>query len=274
MGENMMRKDGFEHQEERRQIFPSLSPRTVMQVWKTEFESSTRAVIEGLKQKQVFDLIRDFAMPVSGAALIAITGLRQMTPVKMDQVSQAMIDGCSNYIGLPSVTQACRAATINIDANIAQMIPELTEKPDNSVLSVLIEAGQSMTNIQSNIKLVISGGQNEPRDAIAGTAAALLIHPNALDEVLQSGDWGQAFLEYARWMSPIGMSPRRISQDCEVLGYDFKKNDRVFSCLVQPIGTWNFLSRPRFLMLAVILAPPSYLGLVHIFVRWQLPAGH
>ena len=24
------------------------------------------------------------------------------------------------------------------------------------------------------------------------------------------------------------MSPRRISQDCEVLGYDFKKNDRVF----------------------------------------------
>ena len=24
------------------------------------------------------------------------------------------------------------------------------------------------------------------------------------------------------------MSPRRISQDSEVLGYDFKKNDRVF----------------------------------------------
>ena len=29
-------------------------------------------------------------MPVSGAALVAITGLRQMTAVKMDQVSQAM----------------------------------------------------------------------------------------------------------------------------------------------------------------------------------------
>ena len=85
-----------------------------------------------------------------------------------------------------------------------------------------------MTNIQSNIKLVISGGQNEPRDAIAGTAAALLTNPNALDEVLLSGDWGQAFLEYARWMSLIGMSPRRISEDGEVLGYDFKKNDRVF----------------------------------------------
>ena len=85
-----------------------------------------------------------------------------------------------------------------------------------------------MNNIQSNIKLIISGGQNEPRDAIAGTAAALLTHPNTLDEVLQSGNWGQAFLEYARWMCPIGMSTRRISQGCEVLACDFKKDDRVF----------------------------------------------
>ena len=113
-----------------------------------------------------------------------------MKPVKMDQVSQAMIDGCSNYIGTPSVTQACHAATINIDAHIERTIPELIERPDTSVLSVLIEAGQSMTNIKSNIQLVISGGQNEPRDANACSVAALLIYPNSLDKVLQSGDWG------------------------------------------------------------------------------------
>ena len=78
-------------------------------------------------------------MPMSGAALVAIIGLRQMTPVNMDQVNQAMIDGCSNYIGKPSIMQACRAATISIDAHFAQMIPELTKNPDTSVLSVLIE---------------------------------------------------------------------------------------------------------------------------------------
>jgi len=43
---------------------------------RAEFEGSRRAVIEGLKKKQVFDLVRDFAMLVSGAALVAITGLR------------------------------------------------------------------------------------------------------------------------------------------------------------------------------------------------------
>ena len=119
MGENMMRKDGHAHQEERRQIFPSLSPRTVMQVWRAEFERATQLVLNELKDRQEFDLVWDFAMPVSGAALVAITGLSQMTPSKMDEVSQAMIDGCSNYIGTPNVTQACRSATTNIDAHIA-----------------------------------------------------------------------------------------------------------------------------------------------------------
>ena len=75
---------------------------------------------------------------------------------------------------------------------------------------------------------MISGGQNEPRDAIAGTAAAVLMHPDARAYLGQSGAWGQAFMEYVRWMSPIGMSPRQISGDCTVLGYDFKQNDRVF----------------------------------------------
>jgi len=76
MGENMARKDGVEHQESRRKIFPSFSPRTVLECWRAEFEGSRRAVIEGLKKKQVFDLVRDFGMLVSGAALVAITGLR------------------------------------------------------------------------------------------------------------------------------------------------------------------------------------------------------
>ena len=228
MGENMMRKDGPAHQAERKQIFPSLSPRTVMQVWRLEFERATQAVIDGLQDKQEFDLVRNFAMPVSGAALVAITGLRQMTPAQMDQVSQAMIDGCANYCGDPSVERACHVATAQIDAHIALMLQEVTVNPDMSVLSVLRQGGQPLANIQANVKLVISGGQNELRDAIAGTAAAVLMHPDARAYLGQSGAWGQALMEYARWMSPIGMSPRQISGDCTVLGYDFKQNDRVF----------------------------------------------
>ena len=228
MGENMMRKDGAAHTLERQQIFPSLSPRTVVNVWQSEFETITDKIINKLRKYKSFDLVKDFALPVSGAALSAMTGLRQMAASEMDQVSQAMIDGCANYKGDPSVEAACNSATKVIERHIDLMIPEVKKNPDNSVLSVLIQAGQPTYNIKANVKLVISGGQNEPRDAIAGTAAALLMHPLAFSHILKTKERNQAFMEYLRWMSPIGMSPRQMTRDCSILGYNFKKNDRVF----------------------------------------------
>ena len=104
---------------------------------------------------------------------MAITGLAGMTPREMDAVSQAMIDGCANYAGLPKVEARCHAATARIDAEIDRMTPRLRAEPDASVLSVLLAAGMAMDQVRANVKLVISGGQNEPRDAIAGAAWAV-----------------------------------------------------------------------------------------------------
>ena len=42
MGQNMMRKDGADHQRERHAIFPTVSPKTVRDVWKDEFVRQTR----------------------------------------------------------------------------------------------------------------------------------------------------------------------------------------------------------------------------------------
>ena len=226
MGENMMRKDGAAHLLERKALFPALSPRTVAAHWRPMFEAHTRRVLDILKHKGSADLVTDFAMPVSAEALKAITGLTQMSGFEMDEVSQAMIDGCANYSGDPKVTARCNAATRLIDTHIDTM---LETPPPQSALDVIVCAGLPMASIRANIKLVISGGQNEPRDAIAGTAAALLAHPKAMDR-LQNGqcDWSQAFGEYARWMAPIGMSPRRVARQDQICGIPVEPETRVF----------------------------------------------
>src|SRR5713101_5116584 len=72
----------------------------------------------------------------------------------------------------------CHAATAGIDAAIDDMAPVVTKHPNTSILSVLLAAGQPMQSVRANIKLAISGGQNEPRDAISGTVWALLTHPD------------------------------------------------------------------------------------------------
>jgi hypothetical protein len=229
MGQNLMRKDGAAHMAERKAILPSVSPKTVQAVWKEQFQSFTRDTLDELKPLGEADMVADIAKRLSGEALVVITGLRNMTWQEMDRVSQGMIDGCSNYAGDDEVEARCHDCTASIDRHIDEMIPRLLAEPDTSLLSVQLQAGLAPEQYRANVKLAISGGQNEPRDVIAGMVWALLTHPDQL-KLVQDGQvtWLQAFEEYARWMSPIGMSPREMAKPYELHGVTLEPKDRVF----------------------------------------------
>lgn len=229
MGENMMRKDGPAHMTERRQANASWSAATVKKTWKTQFESDVAQLLDQLESRTHCDLLRDFAMPASGNALRRVTGLVNMTPSQLDASSQAMIDGIANYAGDARIEARCHEGTALIDASIDERLPQIHAAPDSSMLSVLTSAGQPIASVRANIKLAISGGQNEPRDAIAGAVWALLKHPDQLASVMAGKQsWLAAFEEYARWISPIGMSPRRIAQSFTWQNATLEPDQRAF----------------------------------------------
>ncbi|MEM1163224.1 MAG: cytochrome P450, partial [Pseudomonadota bacterium] len=246
MGQNMMRKDGDAHRTERRAIFPTVSPRTVRHVWKAAFKGATQAALEEIRPRGRADMAMEIAKRLSGEALIAMTGLRNMSWQEMDRVSQGMIDGCANYAGDPDVEAACHDCTASIDRHIDEMMPVLQETPDHSMLSAQLQAGLSEPQIRANIKLAISGGQNEPRDVIAGLVWALLTHPEQL-ALVQDGKatWLDAFEEYARWMSPIGMSPREMAQPYDLHGCTLEKGSRVFLMFGSGNRDETVFSRPE-----------------------------
>ncbi len=229
MGHNMMRKDGEDHQVERRAMFPAVSPKTVKAHWTAQFQAHADRIIEQIVPGSRIDFMRDFALPFSGECLKSITGLTNIGFGDMDAWSQAMIDGIANYHGDPAVEARCHAATSGIDAAIDDMLPVVRKNPGQSLLGVLVASGIPMESVRADVKLAISGGQNEPRKAIAGTVWALLSHPEQLDLVLRGEvSWLQAFEEYSRWISPIGMSPRRIAKPWTIRNIAFEANERVF----------------------------------------------
>ncbi|MCP3472743.1 cytochrome P450 [Bradyrhizobium sp. CCGUVB1N3] len=229
MGHNMMRKDGEAHQVERRAVFPAVSPRTVKAHWTAQFQAHADRIIDDIEPGARIDFMRDFALPFSGECLKSITGLTNIGFAEMDAWSQGMIDGIANYAGDPAVEARCHAATAGIDAAIDDMLPVMQKNPDQSLLSVMLASGMPMQSMRANVKLAISGGQNEPRKAIAGTVWALLTHPDQF-QLVRRGEvsWLQAFEEYARWISPIGMSPRRIAKPWTIRDVSFEVNERVF----------------------------------------------
>jgi len=225
----MMRKDGAAHAAERKVIFPGLSPRTVKDHWTTRFQAHAVRLLDALPRSGACDLWRDFALPFSGECLKDITGLTNAHYRDMDAWSQAMIDGIANYAGDAVIEQKCHAATAAIDAAIDDMVPIARAHPGRDMLGLMLQAGLPLDSIRANIKLAISGGQNEPRDTIAGTIWALLTHPDQL-AAARTGDipWLQVFEEFIRWISPIGMMPRRIAQPWRIGDIDLEPNDRVF----------------------------------------------
>jgi cytochrome P450 len=237
MGHNMMRKDGDAHIAERRVIFPSISPRTVKEHWTAQFQSHADRLLDGVEPSETVDFCRDFALPFSAECLKSITGLTNMRFQDMNAWSQAMIDGVANYIGDGAVEARCHEATAGIDAAIDERIPQLRGKEDLSLLGVMLASGMPMQSVRANIKLAISGGQNEPRDAVAGCVWALLTHREQLELALSGKvPWLNVFEEYARWISPIGMSPRRIANRLRSAILCSNRKIESSSCSARPIA--------------------------------------
>jgi cytochrome P450 len=229
MGRNMMRKDGEEHRKERFVYYPTISPRKVEQIWAGLFVKLTNDILDRFASSGSTDLVPDYAIATSGEALKAMTGLVQVKFEDLDAWSQAMIDGVANYTGDLLVEARCVSATEAIDLAIDQRLADIRKNPDASLLSVMTQAGMPEEMVRANIKLTISGGQNEPRDAIAGAIWALLEHPDQLKLVTSGAvSWQQVFEEYCRWIAPIGMSPRRIATEHSYGGVEFEPEDRVF----------------------------------------------
>lgn len=229
MGHNMLRKDGESHRKERFVYYPAISPNKVKAWWAEVFSEITLNALATLKPQGAANFVPTFATEVSGEALKAMTGLIDATYVDIDRWSQAMIDGIVNYSGKPEPEARCNAATAEIDAAIDERLPFVTKSPDMSLLSVMLESGMPEEQVRANIKLTISGGQNEPRDAIAGGIFALLTNPAQL-ELVQAGKvtWLDIFEEFCRWCPPVCMVPRRIAKAHEYSGVTFEPGERAF----------------------------------------------
>src|SRR3981081_975783 len=91
MGHNMMRKDGEAHMAERAAMFPSVSPRTVRDTWKRQFQAHADRILDELAPCGAADLCKAFALPPVAECRTDVTGLTNMRFQDMDAWSQAMI---------------------------------------------------------------------------------------------------------------------------------------------------------------------------------------
>ncbi|MEU4222805.1 cytochrome P450 [Nonomuraea sp. NPDC026600] len=229
-GPNMLREDDPAHRRLRTAAEPPVRPRQVRDLWARGFEENAGRLLDELAPRGTADLIRDFAEPFVAANLALVLGLRNASAADIGAWSQAMMDGNSNYADDPDVWLRAANATGAVDAAVAEMAEIVRREPDGSVISSMVHAPEplELAEIQNNIKVIIGGGVNEPRDLFGVGALALLRRPELLARVQQDpAAWRRVFEEAARWISPIGMYPRQLVQDFEIAGTTLPAGSRV-----------------------------------------------
>ncbi|MEX3011829.1 cytochrome P450 [Hoeflea sp. TYP-13] len=234
MGHSLMRKDDEAHQVERKAIEPSFRPGVVKNHWSPIFNDISRRLIDAFSDDGETDLFMSFAAPMASLGLAEILGLKNVAWQDLARWSQALMDGVGNYGADPEIIARATEASDGIDAAIDETLDHYRNNPDPSVLSSMLHAEHTHTldQIRANVKVIIGGGLNEPRDSILTTVYGLLLNPDQRARVEADRSlYRVAFEEAVRWVSPIGMYPRRVTCDTVLGDTALKEGDQIGICV-------------------------------------------
>jgi len=234
MGPTFMRKDGAEHPIGRKAIEPSFRPATIKEHWAPRFIAICQRLIDALADAGAADLFGALAAPMASLSLMEMIGFEPMPWQTLAAWSQALIDGAGNYAGDAEIERTAMQAGAAVDAAIEAVLDQHRSHPHPSILSSMVNADPPMSieAIRANIKVIIGGGLNEPRDAILTLVLGLLQNPAQKRIVLARPElWPAALEEAVRWISPIGMYPRRVTRSVDLSGVPLPQDLQIGLCV-------------------------------------------
>ncbi|NWK94560.1 cytochrome P450 [Sphingobium lactosutens] len=218
-GANLMRKDGHDHRRERQAIDPALRPGTAKRCWAPRLEAIVDDILNEVEPLGQADLFSAVAEPIAGRALIEVIGFVDLEWQTIARWSQAMMDGSSNYSQDSEPRLRALAAGREIERAVDLSLNQAGGPPEDSILGSMSRAGLSREEIHGNAKVAVGGGFNEPRDSLLSLLLGVLSDPVQRDRLLSDPAlWPAAFDEAVRWISPIGMYPRKLTRDASIGG--------------------------------------------------------
>lgn len=230
IGTSMLRLDGMEHKRIRVVSNEPLKRRALHRNWSAVIDDLVAQTVAPLRSRDSADLMRDFAAPLTGACLAEVLGLADASAGDIERWSAAIIAGLINNTDDQDVWASAKIACDEVRDSVKAALERVRRAPDGTVVSAMANADDSLDfeEIVSNVDLIISGGFNDARDAIATLSWHLLTHPEARSRAMADPvTFERAFDESVRWLSPIGSYPRIVTRDISLPGGDFKTGDRL-----------------------------------------------
>ncbi len=186
-------------------------------------------IIDGI-EGETFDLMRVYAQPLAAGALAIVLGLDHHGFDRMWSWCEGLVTDIANFENDPEATAIGEAAKADLGEAIAERIA--TEAGGDSAIDWFVGAGATPAEIVNNVRLMISGGINEPRDGVGLVAWVLLSRPDLRAQVASDGRRLRRLVEEVfRVHSPVGTITRQATTDLVLAGVPIAAGDLVSGVL-------------------------------------------
>ena len=178
-----------------------------------------------------FDVMTAYAQPLSAGALAMVLGLDHHGVEAMWNWCEGLCLDIANFENDPDLTAQANVVKAELGAAIEERIASANDG-DNSAIARFVQGGATPTEIVNNVRLMISGGINEPRDGIGLVTWVLLSQPELRARIVaEPAKLRRLIEEVFRVYSPVGTATRQTTRDVELSGVTIPKGALVAGVL-------------------------------------------
>ena len=226
LGPNMLTKDRPEASRTRDAMLPAFQAGGVAGRFASEhLVQMADRLIDGFVEDGEGDVMASYAGPLSAGSLAAALGLDSHGWEQVWQWCKGLCSDIANFENDPELTALGDRARETLGRAIDRRIDEITEGGEGlSAIAHFIAAETEdgpldRAEIVNNVRLMISGGINEPRDGIGLVVGTVLADQQLLDElVAEPLLWRKCVEEVFRLHSPVGTITRQATCDTTLRG--------------------------------------------------------
>jgi len=232
LGENMLTLDGEPHHRLANGMRPPFAGTPSGRAMAQRLPAMLDEVIDGFVTSKSADLMPRYAEPLANLTLLEALGLDTVSWQQLAGWCHGVITGLANFENEPEKTSIAARAHGELGDALGAHLGEIDPMDTTTGLASYVGAGFSREEITNNVRLMISGGINEPRDAVGLVMYQILKDPElhrrvAVDRSLIRKVTEETF----RFHSPVGTATRQTTRDVELDGVTIPKGAMVAAVL-------------------------------------------
>ena len=178
------------------------------------------------------DLLEEFAYPLPVRVICDLLGVPVEDQDRFKVWSDALARGLDpDFLLTPEVIEARGQAVVQFSQYFFELLAERRRAPGDDLLSRLAQAEDGGTVLSeaemlSTCILLLVAGHETTVNLISGGTLALLRHPDQLERFRTDPDVNRSGIEeMLRYVSPVQLTGRALTEDCEFGGVRFAKGD-------------------------------------------------